>query len=97
MDIRKISDTELAAAIEAARSARRAAWAAWELVRDAGETSCWCKEFQAHQALERPLGDLLGEDYRRDFDRKLRMFAPAPMGGRENYEAWISGPGSEAR
>ena len=94
--VKSLTDAELSAAINSARLACRAAWAAWELVRDAGETNLWCAEFQAHNAAQRLLGRLLGEDYQRDIARKIARFSPAPMSGREDCEAWINGPGSDA-
>lgn len=95
-EIEQMTDAECDAAVAAARAACSDAWAAWEAVRDAGQTDLHCPEFQAHQRAHSLLSPLLGDLERRAFNRKLAMFAPPPMSGPENDRAWIDGPGSPA-
>lgn len=91
-----MTDIELNQAIADAQQSCRAAWHAWELVRDAGETDLWCPEFQAHNAVQAKLSPLLVEQYNRDFNRKLALFAPPPMSDADGERAWREGPGSDA-
>lgn len=92
----EMSDTELAQAITATEQACRTAWAAWEVVRDAGEQSLWCPEYQAHNAVQATLSPLLVERSNRSFAAKLALFGPPPLSGPDWERAWIEGPGSDA-
>ena len=73
-EIRAISDIDLAGAIHAARGACHSAWAAWEVVRDAGQRDLWCSEFQAHNAAQADLGALESVWSEREMSRKMAMF-----------------------
>jgi hypothetical protein len=91
-----MSDTELDQAIAATQQACLESWKAWEIVRDSGERSLWCPEFQAHQAIQATLSPLLVEHSNRDFTRKLALFGPPPMSGPDWDRAWFTGPGADA-
>jgi hypothetical protein len=73
-EIRAMSDIDLAGAIHAARGACQGAWAAWEAVRDAGQTDLRCPEFQAHNAAQNELGALKSIWSEREMSRKIAMF-----------------------
>ena len=73
-EIRAMDDLALAAAVHAARSACQAAWAAWETVRDAGQTDLRCAEYQAHNAAQAELGALSSVWEQRQIAGKMAMF-----------------------
>ena len=99
MDVQTLTDAELETAQTTGRLACRQAWAAWEVVRDAGQTDLHCAEFQAHYAAQQALGVFGREIQRRDFARKMALIEPLmrePLSGPAWDEAWRTGPGRDA-
>ncbi len=96
IDATRLTDSELAIAIEVAHHELAELWQAWEVMREAGETDLWHPAFQAHQAASREIGPLLVEQYRREMRESLKRFAPPPLSGPEWDRAWREGPGSDA-
>ena len=93
--LRHLTDTELQASYEAAIATKEAAWAAWVVVRDAGQTDLRCAEWQAINVVNRTLGGIASEQGLRKFDRALAK-QHAPWETPAMDRAWIEGPGSEA-
>jgi hypothetical protein len=98
-DPKTMTDAELEAACDAGSAACRTAWAAWEAVRDAGQTDLRCPEWQAHGAAQKALDVFGAEIQRRDRARSMAVLEPLlrePLTGPEWDEAWERGPGRDA-
>lgn len=95
--LRDLTAAELQARYEAALADKKSAWAAWEVVRDAGQTDLHCAEWQAVSGANRALDSIVSEQGLREFDRKLALGVPRWETDPELQRAWIEGAGSEAR
>jgi hypothetical protein len=99
MSINDMTDAELAAGFAVETGRCEAAWAAWEVARDAGGT-LFSPEWSAHGEAQAALDVFSAEIQRRDLARRLRLLAPLlrePLSGPEWEAAWVRGPGSDAR
>lgn len=95
MDLRQMTDAELAAALENATAARLAAWEAWRRVPRTelhGEHPAYLRLRDA----SRVQGDLLAEQADRELAAKLALFRTPALASPEWQRAWIEGPGSDA-
>lgn len=82
-ELNRLSDEQFAAAMAAKRAELEAAWRAWEIARDSGQTDIRCAEFQTHQTLNRQLSPFLVEEHRRLYPRPrrpARRFPPEKEG-----------------
>lgn len=93
--LRHLTDAELQARYEATIAAKETAWAAWEVVRDAGQRDLHCAEWQAINTVNSTLGGIFSEQGIREFERALAK-QYTPWDTPEMRKAWIEGPGSDA-